>query len=551
MERVESHSELINHEVVDESNAGPQPEAASSFSVSDDDILRAQGHEAVFKRSFSVVASLGFAFNITNAWVGALSNFGQNLIYGGSQVALLSVIIACFVQWIITLGLSELASAFPSSGGQYHFVYIIAPQKHKRFAAFMTGWMSILGWWMVTCSGLSLVAKAALGLGQFLYPDFEIKQWHEYCVYLASIIVTMTPLLLCPKKIPLITSWSLYLALSGFAIWFITTLAMSQQTNTRSPIVRSGQGTSGWNNGTAWLLGIINSMYCFGASDGAIHIAEEMRSPGRRLPQIMNMTMAIGLCTAVPLLAVLIVAMEDMDRVMNFGMPAVELLYEATGSTRVTVALSVLLTIIYIACLPPQWVSCGRLAWAFARDRGTPFPDFFDKIDKQLQFPLRTTIASMVFAAIYGVIYLASTTAFNSIITSAVTLLNLSYAIPQAILATRGRKQCLPKRPLDLGRWGYICNIFAPLWIIVVGVMVCFPPTLPVTLGSMNYSGPVLVGLFLIILVFWILIGDEFKGPNIDWEMLKLKNEALSDASTGIVEPNINRTTSLDFFVKA
>ncbi|OQE40286.1 hypothetical protein PENCOP_c006G07940 [Penicillium coprophilum] len=237
--------------------------------------------------------------------------------------------------------------------------------------------------------------------------------------------------------------------------------------------------------------------------------------------------------------------MKDMDRVMNAGNPAVELLYQTTGSTRVTVALSVLLTI-YIACLPPQLVSFGRLAWAFARDRGTPLPDFFDKIDKQLQFPLRTTIASMGFAAIYGLIYLASTTAFNSIITSTVTLLHLSYAIPQAIHATRDRAQCLPKRPLDLGRWGYICNIFAPLWITVVGVMVCFPPTVSVTLGSMNYTAPILVGLFLIILVFWVLIGDEFKGPNIDWEMLNLKNEASSDASTGLVEPNINRTTSLD-----
>ncbi|KAJ5685540.1 amino acid/polyamine transporter I [Penicillium majusculum] len=262
MEQVESHSELTHHEAVDESNSGSHPEAKNGLSLSDDDNLRAQGHEAVFKR-------------ITNAWVGALSNFGQNLRYGGSQVALFSVIIACFAQWIITLGLSELASEFPSSGGQYHFVYIIAPQKNKRFAAFVTGWMS--GWWMITCSGLSLVAKAALGLGQFLHPDFEINQWHEYCVYLATII-----------KIPLIISWSLYLALSEFGIWMVTVLAMHQHTNNRSDIIRSGQGTSGWSNGTAWLLGIINSMYCFGASDGAIHIAEEMQSPGRRLPQIMS-----------------------------------------------------------------------------------------------------------------------------------------------------------------------------------------------------------------------------------------------------------------------
>ncbi|KAJ5417045.1 uncharacterized protein N7487_000595 [Penicillium crustosum] len=224
-----------------------------------------------------------------------------------------------------------------------------------------------------------------------------------------------------------------------------------------------------------------------------------MQSPGRRLPQIMNMTLAIGLCTAVPLLAVLIVAMKDMDRVINAGMSAVQLLYQATGPRRVTVAL--------------RWVNCGRLSWAFARDRGTPFPDFFDNIDKRLEFPLRTTIASTIFAAIYG------TTAFNSIITSAITLLNLSYAIPQVILVTRG--QCLPKRPLGLGRWGYVWNVFVPLLLTVLGVMICFLPDLPVTLGSMKCS-------------------DEFMGPNIDWEMLDLKNDTPSDSSTDVVEPNIN-----------
>lgn len=96
--------------------------------------------------------------------------------------------------------------------------------------------------------------------------------------------------------------------------------------------------------------------------------------------------------------------------------------------------------------------------------------------------------------------YIAGTTAFNSIITSAITLLNLSYAIPQAILVTRG--QCLPKRPLGLGRWGYVWNVFVPLLLTVLGVMICFLPDRPVTLGSMKCSAPVLVALFLIILVF-------------------------------------------------
>ncbi|KAL8785683.1 MAG: hypothetical protein Q9213_003242 [Squamulea squamosa] len=82
----------------------------------DDANLRAQGHEASLHRSFSPLAAISLGFSITNSWVGYLSNFGQNLIYGGPQVVVFGFIVATAVQWIITLGLSEVASAFPSAG---------------------------------------------------------------------------------------------------------------------------------------------------------------------------------------------------------------------------------------------------------------------------------------------------------------------------------------------------------------------------------------------------------------------------------------------------
>lgn len=79
----------------------------------------------------------------------------------------------------------------------------------------------------------------------------------------------------------------MYLSLSGFLAWFIILLAMRQHTNNGSYVMKSDVGTSGWGQGTAWALGITNAMYCFGGSDSVIHIAEEMRAPGRRLPVVM------------------------------------------------------------------------------------------------------------------------------------------------------------------------------------------------------------------------------------------------------------------------
>lgn len=39
------------------------------------------------------------------------------MLYGGPQATIFGLIVACFVQWLIALGLAEQASAFPSSGG--------------------------------------------------------------------------------------------------------------------------------------------------------------------------------------------------------------------------------------------------------------------------------------------------------------------------------------------------------------------------------------------------------------------------------------------------
>ena len=155
---------------------------------------------------------------------------------------------------------------------------------------------------------------------------------------------------------------------------------------------------------------------------------------------------------------------------------------------------------------------------------GVPFKDYFVHIDEKMDFPLRTTVAAATFIALYGCLYLASTTAFNSIVTAAVLFLNITYAIPQAIVAVQGREKVLPVRPLNLGRWGYVVNIFAPLWVTLLGIMVCFPPAIPVTVVSMNYSSVIIVGFFGIIVGFWFWIGKTFEGPKIDLGVLSEVN---------------------------
>ncbi|KAF5641399.1 choline transporter [Fusarium sp. NRRL 52700] len=499
----------------------------------DDAILRAQGHKAAMPRLFSIVSTMGLMFCIMNAWVGSLGTFGQNLRYGGPQVVIFAALAAAFVQWIVTLGLSELASAFPSAGGQYHFMYILAPEKYKRFSAFIIGWMSVLAWWFATCAGLSLVAVSSTGLAAFIHPSYTPKNWHIYLCYLGVASISVFPIFAFPKSVPKITTGSMYLSLGGFVAWFVVLLATKSRTNDASFVLASDQGSSGWNSGTAWILGITNAMYNYGGSDSPIHIAEEMHSPGRKLPIVMNSTMLIAVFTAVPMMVAAMFKITDVEAVMNSGFPAVELLYQATGNRNLTIVMAVWLIIVFASCMPPQFITAGRVTWAFARDKGTPFHEFFSHVDTKLEFPARATLLALVFISLYGLIYMASSTAFNSVITSAVLFLNITLAAPQGVLVLRGREKVLPGRPFKLGYVGYFCNIFSVLWVTVLVVLVCMPPSVPVTVASMNWTSPILVGLFLLIIAAWFAFGKQFEGPNIDWEMLNQANEQQSELHLG------------------
>lgn len=159
---------------------------------------------------------------------------------------------------------------------------------------------------------------------------------------------------------------------------------------------------------------------------------------------------------------------------------------------------------------------------------GTPFAEYFSEIHPKLGFPVRTTIAAFIFACLYGLLYLASLTAFNSIVTSAVLFLNMSYAIPQGILLLQGRKS-LPARYLDLGSFGYVVNTFSVCWVSFLVVLICMPPAIPVSMDSMNWTSVVVVGLSAVVLALWFTTGKkQFRGPNIDWDLLQAANRAYS-----------------------
>ena len=148
-----------------------------------------------------------------------------------------------------------------------------------------------MAWWIITSSGLVLASTSIIGIANFAYPDYSIERWHVYLTYLLVLIVTVSPLIVS-RMVPWVTQCCLFLSLLGVTVTFVVVLAMHQHFNNASYLLQpaSTVGSSGWPHGFAWILGAANSMYAYVGLDGAMHIAEEIRDPGKQVPRIMNLT---------------------------------------------------------------------------------------------------------------------------------------------------------------------------------------------------------------------------------------------------------------------
>lgn len=54
-----------------------------------------------------------------------------------------------------------------------------------------------------------------------------------------------------------------------------------------------------------------------------------MHQPGKRVPQVIMATMAIGLTTTLPLFLVLLFSMTDLDAVRGSSLPSLEIMLQA------------------------------------------------------------------------------------------------------------------------------------------------------------------------------------------------------------------------------
>jgi amino acid permease len=102
-------------------------------------ILRALGKKQLLHRNFGFISMVGFISSMMATWETEGFVIQGGLLNGG-PVALVYGFILCFIGNLATsASIAELASIFPTAGGQYHFVALLCPRPCREFLSWLAG----------------------------------------------------------------------------------------------------------------------------------------------------------------------------------------------------------------------------------------------------------------------------------------------------------------------------------------------------------------------------------------------------------------------------
>jgi choline transport protein len=318
-----------------------------------------------------------------------------------------------------------------------------------------------------------------------------MEPWQVWLFYVGWILVCFAINAFMNKILPYVNKFAFAWSLGGFTIICITVLACAAPDYAPADFVFTEFiNETGWPDGVAWLLGLLQGAFSLTGYDAVAHMIEEIPNASVQGPKIMIACVGIGTTTGFLLLMILLfVSGGDAASIIAAPSgPLIKIMWTATGSRAGTVCLLMFPLICILFGATAIMTTSSRMVYAFARDGGLPYSRSFQKVHPRLGQPLNALLLITGLTILFGLILIGSTSAFNALISSSVVALGVSYAIPVAINICRGRKMLGP-RPFVLPNWlGWTVNLIGVCYTLVSTVFFLFPPVLPVTPSNMSKS---------------------------------------------------------------
>lgn len=184
-------------------------------------------------------------------------------------------------------------------------------------------------------------------------PTYSAKPWHQFLIYIGYNLVAFLVNAFLTKALPLITKAAFTWSIAGFVIISITVLACASPNYSSGDFVyREFINNTGWPDGIAWLLGLLQAGLGLTGFDAVAHMVEEIPNAAVEGPKIMIACVAIGVFTGFIFLSVLLfVAGNVNDVIESTAGPLLQIFFNATENKAGSICLLMLVNVLSLITL--------------------------------------------------------------------------------------------------------------------------------------------------------------------------------------------------------
>ncbi|GAA5955397.1 hypothetical protein JCM10213_002871 [Rhodosporidiobolus nylandii] len=483
---------------------------------------------------FSAPSACFLAFIIMSTyqtWAGVVAT---SLYSGGPVGMVYGFILVCCGSLAGAASLAEMVSMYPSAEGQILWAQKLAPAWCAAFVRYYVAWATSLGWTCIGCSAAFVAANSIVGVGMFTHPEWVPQRWQTSLILWAIVLLAVLVNLFAVRYLGAINT---LVGLVGIAT-LVTRLVLlpvmhDGPLNSASYVFAHFINETGWDSdGVAFFLGLVGSAFSVIGYDAVAHLSEEMAEPAKQAPMVMLAAAGMSFPTGLPFIIVLLFVIKDTNYLATLPYPFIEIAYQAVKNKAGAVFLTFCVAVtgksathslsllwpdpFFFLPTAPVATMCilttvSRVVWAHALEGGIPFSSFFAQRHPRLDMPVNALCVVAAIQCLLSLIYIGNTALFNSILTLTVAFLNVSYAIPTALMLFRGRpSRTLPNAPFRLGPFfGPLANSFALVYQSVVSFFLFFPTTLPTKPSTMNWACVIVAGAHVVLGVYWFVGGRK------------------------------------------
>jgi amino acid transporter len=440
----------------------------------DDARIAELGYHPELRREFGFFHAFAISFADTSLIVAFYGVFALALGAAGPTF-FWGLLVVLAGQFLVSLILAEVASAWPLEGGVYQWT--------RKQTGPVAGWFSAWTYWWTMVFTMTTCAYAA---ASFLLPGVGVNNASKGTFIVLAIVIVVVGMAInsiAQSILKLFVSLFLIAELAttlGLAIAFFFFFRV----HGFSTLFDSYNSAS---TGFNWLwmgwFGAIAFMgWTFLGFDAAGSIAEEVRDPARNVPRAIVGVMAIiGAITVFVTLAS-ILAIPDISAAMtgNIADPVIQTVTYHFGSAFEKPVL-ILIAVGFIGSMVALHTAGSRTLYAMARDRTIPGDHFFTRLSKGRKLPVVALGSTAAISVVILLLNISASQVFTTLLTVSVAGFFLSYGfvvISQLILQFRGRHVA---GPFTLGAASKVVTVIASIWIVFELINVWWPrsPSLP------------------------------------------------------------------------